>query len=147
MNHYLKYVLNLGQLQRWYASHGTSGAQIHLEVIPWWCSVLQFVADRGCWPLHFIEFPDWPEWHDEDFGATTPKQCYGDLGCLWDWYVIQWVYQLTWKFTKDFWIPLTAEQQEKFTHHDTKIWWMQNQRSLEWNLKEERAKDECGDKT
>ncbi len=134
----LNQLLNLGTRQSWYGSSGSQGATLHVETKPWWCYVLEYIADRGCLPLHYIPLPKWPRYFDRELEEwTSLGEGWGDLGCVWDCLVLNNVWKLTWKFTKDFGIPLTAEQVEQFPFHDTRIWWMQNhQNHLEWEAKE-----------
>jgi hypothetical protein len=140
MGHLLNTILNLGTIRSWYGAMGSDGASLHVETKPWWCYVLDYIADRGCRPLHWIKFPPIP-FTDEDGERTNLRQYYGDLGCLWDIYVLNAAWKLTWKFTKEFYVPLTTEQAEGFTFEHERIWWMQEaQKHLEWEA-EEKARE------
>jgi hypothetical protein len=130
----------------WGASHGNDGPGIFLDEMPLWYYLLLKFSDGFCtwFFLHDIDLPNWPRWcGDKEDGYCTPKEYYGDLGCLWDcWALNGFVNKLYPKYVKGVWIPLSEEEVARHPNHDDKIFWMQEQRSwIEYEAKREAAGD------
>jgi len=127
----------------WYASHG-EGPGLHLEITPLWFYLLAQLAERICWPLHRIPLPNWPRCFGDKEGNGgqyyTPREYYGDLGCIWDVRILNGVInKLYFKYVKSVWLPLTETQVKNHPCHDDRIWWMQcQQRHLEYKAEEAR---------
>jgi hypothetical protein len=136
----------------WGASHGNTGPGIALDEMPLWFYLLMRFGDSFCgwFFLHDIELPNWPRCcGDKEDGYCTPREYYGDLGCLWDHIALnRFVNVLYPKYVKSVWIPLSEEQVARHPNHDDKIFWMQEQRRhLEWETEEkaEEAREAAGD--
>lgn len=143
-SHWVMTIAQLGGVNRWHAHWGGTGPGLTLEIVPWWCLILEWVCDRACRPLHHIPFPPIP-FKDEDGRWTNLNEYYGDLGCVWDVNIGMWGHNCNWKFAKHYSIPVTEEMVNLFDH-DTRIWWMQQtQTHKEWAAQE--AADEARDKT
>jgi hypothetical protein len=122
----------------WGASHGSKGPGIFLDEMPFWYFLLmRFCGDFCSWfYLHDLLLPNWPRCcgdkeakEDNDGRYYTPQEYYGDLGCLWDHFVLNsFVNKLSPRFVKSVWIPLTEEQAEKHPNLDDRIFWMQETR-------------------
>jgi hypothetical protein len=116
---------------------------ISLDEMPLWFYLLMGFCDRFCswFFLHDIPLPNWPRWFGKEEGndeAFTPKEYFGDLGCLWDCYVLnRGVNRLYPKLVKNVSISLTEEQVANHPNHNDKIFWLrEKQRNIEWEAEE-----------
>jgi hypothetical protein len=140
----------------WCACWSSKGASISLEEIPWWLWFLQWIFDGIPTWLHFhdVPLPNWPrccgDEEDKKYNDGkyfTPREYYGDLGCIWVCsFINNFINKLYPKHVKEVSIPLTDEQMTNHINQEDRNFWIEEQqRRIEFEAEEARREATAGD--
>src|SRR5271168_1748305 len=108
-------------MKSWGVSIGKDSTHLHLEEIPWYSLIIDEYLQPLCclvllrwgkkeYTFHDVPLPRWPTWIDEDGNRTHLKEQFGDLGCIMHLYLIDPIWQWSWKqHIRDFSVPVPWE--------------------------------------